>query len=79
MSIHRSLKTSGSLARARNVWTRSERLAALKKKGEYKDGETVYGLRKVRTIFKARKAKVAASSAKTAAPADAAAEAAAEG
>ena len=52
MSIHRSLKVNSSLLRSRNVWTRIERMEALKKAGEYKAGESVYGLRKVRTSFK---------------------------
>lgn len=52
MSIHRSLKVKSSLLRSRNVWTRVERLEALKKNGEWSNGETVYGLRKVRTSFK---------------------------
>lgn len=57
MSIHRSLKVKSALLRSRNVWTRVERLEALKKKGEWKDGETVYGIRKVRTSFGKRKKK----------------------
>ncbi|GJM22391.1 MAG: hypothetical protein DHS20C15_23060 [Planctomycetota bacterium] len=57
MSIHRSLKVSGSLLRERNVWTRIERLEALQKKGEWSEGESIYGLRKVRTSFGVKKAK----------------------
>lgn len=52
MSIHRSLKVKSSLLRSRNVWTRVERLEALKKNGEWAEGKSVYGLRKVRTSFK---------------------------
>lgn len=55
MSIHRSLKVKSSLLRARNVWTRIERLEALKKTGEWQEGKTVYSLRKVRTAGKAKK------------------------
>ena len=56
MTVHRSLKVKGALLRSRNVWTRIERLEALQKKGEWKEGGSVYGLRKVRTTFKTRKA-----------------------
>ena len=56
MSIHRSLKVKSTLLRSRNVWTRIERMEALRKQGEYKAGDTVYGLRKVRTSVKKPKA-----------------------
>ena len=55
MSIHKSLKVTAGLVRARNVWTRVERLEALKKAGKYSEGETVYGLPKVRTQIKSKK------------------------
>jgi small basic protein (TIGR04137 family) len=54
MSIHSSLKTSTSGGGQRNVWTRVERLAALKKAGKWQDGQRVEGLPKVRTSFKAK-------------------------
>lgn len=86
MSIHSSLKLAGAAGGQRNVWTRIERLAALKKAGKWKDGDRVEGLRKVRTSFKAKAkkkaeatdgaAKPAASAATPAAPAAAAAPAA---
>lgn len=57
MSIHKSLKVKAGLMRARNVWTRLERLEALKKSGKVKDGESVFGLPKVRTAMKTKKAK----------------------
>ena len=57
MSIHRSLKVKSALLRARNVWTRIERLEALQQTGEWEQGKSVYGLRKVRTGAKARKKK----------------------
>ena len=67
MSIHTSLKISGKMSGERNVWTRSERLAALKKVGKWSDGETVTGLPKVRTHFKVKsKKQVKASAEKTA-------------
>ena len=56
MSIHRSLKIKSALLRSRNVWTRIERLEALKENAEWEPGKSVYGLRKVRTRFKVKKA-----------------------
>jgi len=55
MSIHSSLRVSDAGAGQRNVWTRAERIAALKKSGKWKDGDRVVGLPKVRTGFKAKK------------------------
>ena len=57
MSIHRSLKVKTGMLRARNVWTRFERMEALKKAGKLKSGDSVIGLPKVRTTFKQKKAK----------------------
>lgn len=54
MTIHRSLKVKSGLMRARNVWTRLERLEALEKVGDLKPGVSVFGLRKVRTRFKTK-------------------------
>lgn len=54
MSIHSSLKIAGAGVGARNVWTRMERLLALKKVGRWKDGDPVTGLPKVRTRFKVK-------------------------
>ncbi len=54
MSIHSSLRISGQLRGVRNVWTRAERLAALKKEGRWSDGDSVLGLPKVRTHFKVK-------------------------
>jgi small basic protein (TIGR04137 family) len=59
MTIHSSLKLSGATGGQRNVWTRVERLAALKKSGRWVDGDRVEGLRKVRTSFKAKAKKKA--------------------
>ena len=64
MSIHSSLKLSGAGCGQRNVWSRVERIAALKKAGRWKDGDKVVGLPKVRTKFKAKAAKKAAPDAK---------------
>jgi len=57
MSIHSSLKVSGAGAGQRNVWSRMERIAALMKEGRWQDGDSVEGLPKVRTRFKAKKKK----------------------
>lgn len=54
MSIHSSLKLSSAGGGQRNVWTRMERLVALKKAGRWQDGQAVEGLPKVRTRFKAK-------------------------
>ena len=57
MSIHRSLKSSGKLIRARNVWTRLERLQALMKEDRWREGDPITGLPKVRTRFKTKSKK----------------------
>ena len=48
MSQHRSLRAAASLGAKRNVLKRFERVAALKKRGEWKDGDRVVGLRKTK-------------------------------
>lgn len=69
MSIHSSLRSSNTLVGERSVFTRTERLAILKKDGRFKE-ETgcVFGLPKVRTRFKVAGAKKAKAE-KAAAPA----------
>ena len=57
MSIHSSLKVSGAMRGQRNVWTRVERLAALRKEGRWEEGASVLGLPKVRTRFKVKSKK----------------------
>lgn len=47
MSIDRSLKTAGNLARHRNVLTRAERIAKLKDQEQWEDGRSAFGLPKV--------------------------------
>ena len=69
MSIHRSLSVKGKLVRQRNVFTRAERLEILKKAGKYKDGDPVFGLPKVTTAVKVKKAKAKKEAAEGAAPA----------
>ncbi len=81
MTIHSSLKLAGASGGQRNVWTRSERITALKKAGRWKEGDRVEGLRKVRTSFKAKakkKAEATDAAAKPAAGAAAPAAAAAK-
>ncbi len=48
MSIHKSLKTRGKLARTRSVLTRAERIAALEEQRRWREGESIYGLPKVK-------------------------------
>jgi len=53
MSIHSSLRGKKSLEGERSVFTRIERLAALKKVGKFDDAkDSPYGIPKVRTRFK---------------------------
>jgi small basic protein (TIGR04137 family) len=60
MSIHRSLAPRGALKRSRNVLTRAERCEALKTAGKWKGEEaSIFGLPKVRTLFKVAKKKAA--------------------
>ena len=70
MSIHSSLKTSGAMSGTRNVWTRVERIAALRKAGRWADGESVVGLPKVRTRFKVKTKKQLKAEAAAAAQAE---------
>ena len=79
MTLHQSLKISAGLTGDRNVWTRKERLAALKGSGRWKDGDSVLGLPKVRTGFKTKAKKKAEKPAAGAAGAAAPAAAAAPG
>ena len=74
MSIHRSLATAGKLKRHRNVLTRAERLEILKKDERWKEGQSIFGLPKVRNILakakkKEKEAEAAAPAAGAAAPA----------
>ncbi|MBM3823157.1 MAG: small basic protein [Verrucomicrobia bacterium] len=48
MSQHRSLRASSSMGAKRNVLKRFERVELLRKRGQYKDGERVTGLRKTK-------------------------------
>ncbi|MEZ5962680.1 MAG: small basic protein [Planctomycetota bacterium] len=85
MTLHKSLRVSAGLTGERNVWSRKERIEALKVVGRWKDGDSVLGLPKVRTRFKTKSKKkekaadtpAAAGGAAPAAAAPAAAKAAA--
>jgi|SRR3990172_6672124 len=58
MSIHKSLVPASKLKRHRNVLTRTERLEILTKEERWKEGNSVFGLAKVRNIKIRAKAKV---------------------
>lgn len=57
MSIHSSLKVSGGMSGERNVWSRMERIQALRKVGRWQEGASVLGLPKVRTHFRIKSKK----------------------
>lgn len=57
MSIDKSLITKGKLARHRNVLTRAERIKVLTNENLWKDGRSVFGLPKVKTLKVRKKAK----------------------
>lgn len=48
MSQHPSLRASSTLGAKRNVLKRYERVELLRKRGQYKDGDRVTGLRKTK-------------------------------
>ncbi len=48
MSMHRSLKGSSKIAKRRNVLKRFERVDILKSRGEWKEGDRAFGLRKTK-------------------------------
>ena len=50
MSAHKSLKTKGLGAQHRNVLSRAERIASLRKEGVFTAASSPFGLRKVRSI-----------------------------
>jgi small basic protein (TIGR04137 family) len=55
MTVHKSLKLKDSLTRARGVLSRGERLALLKERGLWRDGQSIYGLRKTRVAVVKKK------------------------
>lgn len=48
MSMHRSLKGSSKIAKRRNVLKRFERVDILKSRGQWKEGDRAFGLRKTK-------------------------------
>jgi small basic protein (TIGR04137 family) len=50
MSIDKSLRRRNSLARARSVLTRGERIQKLKEQEKWVDGRSPFGLPKVRVV-----------------------------
>jgi small basic protein (TIGR04137 family) len=48
MSQHKSLQGASGIIRKRNVLKRFERVDLLKKRGQWKEGERVQGLRKTK-------------------------------
>ena len=59
MSIHPSLKYSDKDKKQRSVLKRTERLKTMMEKGSWKDGDTVFGLPKIKTVrIKIKKEKV---------------------
>ncbi len=57
MGIDKSLITKGKLTRHRNVLTRAERIKVLTNEDLWKDGRSVFGLPKVKTLKVRKKAK----------------------
>ncbi|MFH1441547.1 MAG: small basic protein [Candidatus Omnitrophota bacterium] len=71
MSIHPSLRTSEKDKKQRSVLKRSERLKAMLEKKQWKEGDTVYGLPKIKTVrikIKKEKTKKAEAAGSAAAP-----------
>jgi len=58
VSIDKSLITKGKLTRHRNVLTKPERIKVLTNENLWKDGRSVFGLPKVKTLKVRKKAKV---------------------
>ncbi len=85
MSVHPSLAISESDKKQRSVLKRTERIRSMLEKGQWKEGDKVYGLPKIKTIrIKIKKEKIekaadgtTAGEATAAAPAAGAKEAAA--
>lgn len=59
MSIDKSLRRKNTLARARSVLTRGERIQTLKDQDRWTDGRSPYGLPKVRVLKIGKKVKKA--------------------
>ena len=77
MSVDKSLRLQSSLQRARSVLSRAERLAELREAGKWREGDTVFGLVKVKVRRVKRRHKAAkVEGAEAAAPVAAGAQAA---
>jgi len=82
MSIHPSLRASDKDKKQRSVLKRTERLRHMLDKGEWKEGDDVYGLPKIKAVRikikkeKAEKVETTAAAGAAAAPAAGAEEAA---
>jgi len=59
MSVHKTLKASSAMLRVRNVLSRYERIVELERQGQFKDGNSPYGLRKVRVMKPKKRGKAA--------------------
>jgi len=59
MSVDKSLKSRTTLTRPRSVLSRIERLEKLEDQGRWQEGNSVFGLPKVRTFRPKRRKKVA--------------------
>lgn len=51
MSVHKSLKLKGSLKRSRNVLGRAERIDLMRRRGQWREGRSIYGLPKTRVTI----------------------------
>jgi small basic protein (TIGR04137 family) len=59
MSVHPSLNISDKDKKQRSVLKRTERLRTMMEKGQWKEGDKVYGLPKIKTVrIKIKKEKV---------------------
>ena len=75
MSVDKSLKSRSRLERFRGVLSRSERIAELRDRDKWTEGQSIFGIPKVRVRRAKRRVKAAASeAAETAAVAEAPAE-----
>jgi len=60
VTLHKSLKNKDAMKRQRSVLTRAERVAILEDEGRWQEGESVFGLPKVRQfVMKRRHGKAA--------------------
>ncbi len=57
MAIHRSLFIRTTLKRHRGVFSRAEKIEILKKEGKWQEGNSIYGLPKVKGQVKLKKVK----------------------